>query len=670
MMPAVANRVGREAYEFGKFSDPGFVDSILDNNLRAVILEGRFLLKPPPDIVVSEWADRNIVLPETSAAPGRYRTSRAPHSRMIMNCACNIAIRQLSIMGSSQIAKTQILLNIIGYYMDIDPCHIMLMQPTDMDARDFSNQKLDPMIQDTTVLKQKVAKTRTKDKDNTILRKRFIGGYLTIVAGTSPRATRQRSARITIGDDIDGIELNVKEGDPVARLIKRSTTFADALNINASTPTLEGSSRIAALYAQSNMMKYYVRCPHCQVQQYLKWENLTWDKDHDAFGKVTKNYVKTVKYACEGCGTLLTEGERIEMLGLGEWIADRPWVTDHYGFWINELSSTLSTMEKVAQAIVDAGDDDTKLEALYNTVFGLTYKKTAGKEMDPLELMSRVEDFIDVQDLKIPNEVLYLTGGVDLQEGTKEKPQRLEVEVWGWGKNKERWLIYKTVIPGNLKNNAETWDKLDLLWEQTWYRADGVPLKISVKFVDSGDDSQTVYDYVRGREDESLYAIKGSNKYGAPSIPKKFSPVDKGRVNLLIIGTQIIKKEIFTCFTKIKAKGKKYTHFPHAFCDAEYFRQLTAEHEVVKYIGTLSYSIFVPKKRGIANECLDLYVYNYAAQELKNPNYDSIYDDIEKFKAEKKEEEEKQEEVEVETNNIPNNNNPFNRRGKNFVNNY
>ena len=164
-----------------------------------------------------------------------------------MNAVNDPKVRQITIMGSSQIAKTQILMNIIGYFIAYDPCHIMLMEPTDQDARDFSNQKLEPMIQDTEILRQKVSKSRTKDKDNTILRKKFVGGYLTIVAGTSPRATRQRSARVTIGDDIDGIELNVKEGDPVARLIKRSTTFPDALNINASTPTLEGSSRIASL---------------------------------------------------------------------------------------------------------------------------------------------------------------------------------------------------------------------------------------------------------------------------------------------------------------------------------------------------------------------------------------------------------------------------------------
>lgn len=648
---------------------PEIIGVTLRKNIDKIISEGRGLLKPPRNVSVSEWADENVILSETSFEPGRYRTARAPHSKAIMDAASNGKVRQITMMGSSQVGKTQIMLNIIGYFIDIDPCHIILMQPTEMHAKDFSNQKLDPMIQDTQILKQKVSKNRVKDKDNSTFRKRFAGGYLTIIAGTSPGGTRQKSARVVIGDEIDAIGLTVKEGDPSARLIKRTTTYSDSLAIFGSTPTLTDSSRIYAMYEQSNKMKYYVRCPHCDKEQYLKWENLTWEKDIDLYGKVTRDYVETVKYGCEGCGTLLSEGERVEMLGKGYWKADRPHITHHIGFWINELSSTLSTMQKVAQAIVDAGDDSSKLEALYNTTFGLPYKKTIGKEIDSLELMHRVEDFIDLKNYRIPQGILYLTGACDVQEGTKENPQRLEAEVWGWGKDKERWLVYKTVFIGNLKNNVETWDLLDRLWEKTFIRVDGVPLKISVKFVDSGDETQTVYDYVKGREHENLFAVKGSNRPNATIIPKRFSDVDKGQVRLLSLGTQIIKKEIFSCLEKKKEAGPKYTHFPRIFCDAEYFRQLTAEHEVTKYYGTYSYTVFEKKNKRDANEALDLFVYNYAAQEMKNPNYEALEMDIKSYIEAEEEKAKGDERVDDEKIvRLTVNSKPYRRQG--FVNNY
>ncbi len=629
-----------EAYKLN-FEDE-YIEQVFKSNLNKIILEGRKAIKPPPDITVSEWADRNRMLPETSAEPGRWRTARLPHSKGIMDSVCMPATRQISVMKSSQIGGTEILNNIIGYFIDIDPCSIILMQPTDNDARDYAQQKLDPMINDTKALRDKVSKKKSGNSDNSILRKKYPGGRLTIVSGKSTSSTRQRSARVTIGDDIDGIEIgHTREGDPVTRLIKRSTTYADSLNINISTPTLDGQSRISALYEMSNKQKFNVPCPHCGVKQVLKPENLTWEKDKDAFGKVIAHYPETVRYACEGCGTLLTEGERMEMLRQGEWIAEKPEIINHQGFWINELSSSISSMVKVAQAIIDAGDDPDKLEALHNTVFGIPWKKVQGKETDPVELMDAVEDFISVENMLIPNDVLVLTAAVDVQAGSGEKEARLEVKVVGWGMGKERWIIYLGKIPGNIKQK-EIWNKLDEFWERKWFRKDGIELKIKRKFIDSGYESQTVYEYTRNRQNEGIIAVKGANKYGAPLLPRRASLVDKGRTLLIAIGTQAAKYEIFSCLNRIKTKGPKYTHFAKAFCNSEYFKQLTSEHAVRKTTGLIDYIMYEKKKKSDSNEALDLYVYNYAAMEHLNPNFEAIKKNYDKILSEKKEEAEEE----------------------------
>lgn len=42
-------------------------------------------LKPLPKTSVSEWADNYRVLSSTSAEPGRWRTSRAPYQKDIMD---------------------------------------------------------------------------------------------------------------------------------------------------------------------------------------------------------------------------------------------------------------------------------------------------------------------------------------------------------------------------------------------------------------------------------------------------------------------------------------------------------------------------------------------------------------------------------------------------------
>ena len=42
-------------------------------------------LKPPPEMRLSDWADRYRRIPQGAAEPGRWRTDRAPHMREVMD---------------------------------------------------------------------------------------------------------------------------------------------------------------------------------------------------------------------------------------------------------------------------------------------------------------------------------------------------------------------------------------------------------------------------------------------------------------------------------------------------------------------------------------------------------------------------------------------------------
>jgi phage terminase large subunit GpA-like protein len=623
--------------------DTAYIKNVLKLNISKIRMEGRLALKPPKDISVSDWADENYILTENSSKPGKWNTKGAPHTKEILNTIKDPKVRQISYMKSSQCAGTECLIIITSYLIDIDPCHIMIMQPTDKEAEDFVNQKLDPAFDEMECLKKKISKKKSREGQNSTLRKKFIGGYLSVVSGLSNSSTRQRSARVTIGDDIEGIKKSaaVKEGDPVIRLMKRSTTFPDKLNINISTPTIENESRIQALYEQSDRRHYFIRCPYCNFEQELVPEQLTWKKDYDMFKKVTRHYEETVRYQCinEMCGAKLTEGERIEALQKGYWKAERPWITYHAGFYIGEISSTLSTMENVARAITDAKcdiifdekgqgsldvsrADQDKLEALVNTVFGRTYKKLQGEETDPLDLMARVEDYIDINDIKIPNEVLMLDAAVDVQGGRSGKVPRLEIKVMGYGLEEEAWVIYTGTIPGD-PAKKEVWLKLDEFWERKWFRKDGVELDIIRKFVDAGYLTTTVTEYCKGRQREGIFAVKGSNKYDAPMLPRH-ATILKGGALLITLGTQNIKKELFARLNRVKEFGPRYTHFTRCFCGSSYFKQLTSEVAVTKTTGLANYIVYEPKDKHADNEALDLMVYCYAAMKHVMPNFPAI----------------------------------------------
>lgn len=619
------------------------IEHRLQQNLIRLIREGRKSLLPPPNILVSDHADATRILPQTSAEPGKWRTKRAPHSRGIMNAVNKHCVRQITVMGSSQIAKTEIILNIVNYKIDVDPCSIMIMQPTDTELKAFVTQKLDPMLEDSKNLRKKISRKKSRDSNNSTYSKKFIGGWINNVSGQSESSTRMRSAKLTIGDDIDAIPLTTRsEGDQISRLMKRSTTYPDSLNINISTPTREGTSRIAALYAQSNMKKYHVRCPHCNEQQLLLEEQLDWDKDVDLFQqKVLKHYPETVRYVCEKCGALINEQERLDMLADGVWIAERPHVTAHEGFFLNELSSTLSSMKAVAKQIVDAGLDikdghfdytnakDEDVESLFNTVFGRTYSAIRGESIEAIEVMDRMNkepDYITKEDQTLPNDILLLTTSVDVQEGGRGADQRLEINVWGWGEDEEGWLIFRDVFPGNIKdytNENSPWKKLDKFFETKWKCKDGVQLPQLTKFVDSGDgnNTQIIYDYCARRHGEGIYAIKGASKFGADLLPRKMSPVNKGKTMLLVLGTQAAKAVIYGRIKNVLTPGPRYFHYPRCYCDANYFKQYAAEQAVTKYTQYTTYVVFEKKKKNEPNENIDLHVYAYCAMKMLNPNW-------------------------------------------------
>ena len=142
--------------------------------------------RPPAKLTVSEWADkRRRLSPETSAEAGPWRTSRTPYLKEPMDAFNDPKVNRIVMVASSQVGKSELELNIIGYIIDQDPGSILYVQPTLDDAKKFSRLRVAPMIRDS---KLKVADIKAKDSGNTILQKSFPGGMLTITGSNSASA--------------------------------------------------------------------------------------------------------------------------------------------------------------------------------------------------------------------------------------------------------------------------------------------------------------------------------------------------------------------------------------------------------------------------------------------------------------------------------------------------
>ena len=185
------------------------------------------ILSPPPVLTVSQWADEYRRLsPEASAEPGRWNTDRAPYQRAIMDAVNDARCEDIIIMSSAQVGKTELILNIIGYYIDYDPSPILALQPTLEMAQTFSKDRLAPMLRDTPALKGKVKDARSRDSGNTILHKTFPGGHITMVGANSAAGLASRPIKVVLMDEVDRYPASAgTEGDPIKLAEKRTTTF-------------------------------------------------------------------------------------------------------------------------------------------------------------------------------------------------------------------------------------------------------------------------------------------------------------------------------------------------------------------------------------------------------------------------------------------------------------
>lgn len=203
-------------------------------------------LRPPPPLTVSQWADRYRVLSaESSAEPGRWHTEKAPYQRAIMDAIGDPHVRSVVVMSAAQIGKTDaFILNPLGYYMDYAPCPVMCMQPTLDMGQTLSKDRIAPMIRDTPRLTGLVD-TKSRYAGNTVMKKNFPGGHITIVGANSPSSLASRPIKVLLADEIDRYPKSAgTEGDPLDLAKKRQTTFWDYKTVMVSTPTIKGDSRI------------------------------------------------------------------------------------------------------------------------------------------------------------------------------------------------------------------------------------------------------------------------------------------------------------------------------------------------------------------------------------------------------------------------------------------
>jgi phage terminase large subunit GpA-like protein len=510
--------------------------------------------------------------------------------------------------------NTEMVNNAVGYHIDQDPAPIMVVMPTERDAETWSKDRFSPMARDTPCLQGKIADPRSRDGNNKILHKRFPGGHLTIVGANAPSGLASRPIRLLLCDEVDRYPFSAgAEGDPVNLAKKRTVTFWNRKIVLVSTPTNKGASRIEAAFEESDQRRYWVPCPACGAEQLLTWGQVKWDKD-EAGG----HRPETARYHCAECDALWKDETRWAAISKGRWIADAPF-NGTAGFHLNEIYSPWVRLEAMAKAFLSAraGGDET-MKTFINTSLGETWMES-GEAPDWQRLQGLKEDW---RAGTVPAGGLFLTAGADVQK------DRIEVDVWAWGKGLQSWLIDHIVIEGGPGDQA-CWQKLSDLLGRTWTHASGTPMTIARLAIDTGYETAAVYAWARQVGFGQVAPVKGLEGFNRASPVTGPTFVDatiggkrlRRGARLWTVATSTFKAETYR-FLRLDplevtspVGGERFSpgflHLP-GWVDAEWLKQLTAEQLVT-----------VKNKRGFAklewqklrerNEALDCRVYARAA---------------------------------------------------------
>ncbi len=573
-------------------------------------------LRPDPLLKVSEWADQHRRLSGKGAAePGPWRTARTPYLREIMDCLSpSSPYERVVFMKGAQIGATECGNNWIGYVIHHAPGPMLAVLPTVEMAKRNSRQRIDPLIEDSEVLSQLVKPARSRDSGNTVLTKAFQGGLLVMTGANSAVGLRSMPVRYLFLDEVDGYPGDIDgEGDPVSLAEARTRTFARRKVFIVSTPTVKGVSRIEREFEASDQRRYFVPCPHCGHFQWLEFERLRWEKGRP----------ETAHYLCTECEGQIHEHHKTRMLERGEWRATAPSEQGNEktaGFHISSLYSPIGwrSWVEIAAAWEAAQGNDAALKSVKNTDLGETWVET-GEAPDWQRLYDQRETSVPGI---VPAGGLFLTAGVDVQK------DRLEVDVWAWGRGLESWLIEHVVIEGG-PQRPDAWVDLDALLDRAWPHASGAQLKLAKLAIDTGYEAPAVYAWARRvgfGHVAPVKGVEGFNRASPVSGPTFVDATDGGKklrrgARLWTVAVSTFKSETYR-FLRLqrptdeeKADGAEClpgtVHLP-SWVESEWLKQLVAE-QLVTVKTKRGFTRLEWQKLRERNEALDSRVYARAA---------------------------------------------------------
>lgn len=562
--------------------------------------------KPPEKLTVSQWADKNRILSaDETDKPGPWETANVPYLKKIMDSFNDEHIKEIVFLKCTQIGGTEALLNIVGYIIDQNPNRIIYVLPDDTFCKDFSELRLQKMLDSSPVLKSKFNEYESKD---TLLK--FDGGFIFFASAQSPSKLASWSSRYILLDEIEKFPKKAKkEASPLKLAEERTKNRFNAKIFKTSTPVFKSGPIWIAWEKADKRYHYYVPCPHCGEYQTFELNNIKWPKNEKGENDITLARAAAY-YVCNKCGGRIDDRHKMQMLKRGKWIAENKTVghAKSVAFHINSIYSPWLTFGDVAGEFLASKNDPVDMQNFVNSWLGMPYEDTASA-LETDQIFARRTE---LQEGCVPDFTQLITCGVDVQKNNLY----FVVRAWGYG------VVSQNILYGSLKN----FDELTELLDKKFCDTNGEPKwLIDLCLIDSGYRTEEVYDYCLQIQSQmgnivlpckGEFNLKSESRFRKKVIDNVNATETKAGLGQTIYLVNVDKyKDVIA--SQMQRPMYKYGAFMfHADTEIEYAEQMTSEHKVVEIKNNLETYTWVPKTSHAKNHYWDCEVYASLAADL------------------------------------------------------
>lgn len=589
---------------------------------RAVTLGLESLRAEKPQ-TLSEWAAEHFLLAgESSHQKGGWVAW--PFQIGIMDFMSDDRIEELAVKKSKRVGYTKLVTAFVCYNISHRRRKQALWQPTDDDRDSYVKSEIEPLLDpETGIPAVRKARKLGGRVEETIKYKPFRDSVLHLLGGKAARAYRRITVAAAILDEWSAFDQTIeKSGDPGGLAKGRLEGAPFPKFVGGSTPRIKGLCHVDRACSESDAyVDYHIECPRCSIEHPLKWggkevlHGFKWER-----GKP-----ETVRHVCPHCHQSMTQADYLPggVPLTGVWVcrktgmrygADRIWRDVHgdpcrpprtVGVHIWTAYSPQRSWESIVDEFLKAyrtlqTGDAGPMTTFTNETLGETWE-LAGERSDEHALQARAEQY----PLRIvPVGGLILTASVDVQR------DRWEIAVWAWARGLESWVVDHHIIYGNPANEAD-WEPvaeyLQRRYPQAWH---GGSLGLSAINIDSADQTQSVYHWVRENQHRipGLRAIRGDTNDNRPVVgPSSLQELNhRGRkiargIKLWLVGVDAAK-DLLLGQLAIEAPGPGYVHTSHEL-SREWYEQLTAEQRILTKAN--GKEVYKWVKRRPRNEVLD-----------------------------------------------------------------